>query len=105
MARAMEETDRRRKKQLAYNRKHGITPESVVKSICEIRASVYEADYGPIPSVEEEGPDYGSLEDLRARIRSLTREMREKAARLEFERAAEIRDQLKKLQKAELELA
>ncbi|MGW8323605.1 MAG: helicase-related protein, partial [Thermodesulfobacteriota bacterium] len=105
MARAMEETERRRKKQLAYNRKHGITPESVVKSIREIRASVYEADYGPIPSVEEKTPAYGSLEDLRTRIRSLTREMREKAARLEFERAAEIRDQLKELQRAELELA
>jgi excinuclease ABC subunit B len=105
MARALEETDRRRNKQLDYNREKGITPESVVKSIREVRASVYEADYGPIPSVEEETPDYGSLEDLRARIRSLTREMREKAARLEFERAAEIRDELKKLQKAELELA
>jgi excinuclease ABC subunit B len=105
MARAMEETERRRKKQLEYNQRHGITPESVVKSIREIRVSVYEADYAPIPSLEEETPDYGSLEDLRARVRSLTRQMREKAAQLEFERAAEIRDQLKELQKAELELS
>ncbi len=105
MARALEETERRRKKQLAYNRRHGITPEGIVKSIREIRASVYEADYVPIPSVEEGEADYGSLEELRRRIRSLTREMREKAARLEFERAAEIRDQLKELQKAELELS
>jgi excinuclease ABC subunit B len=104
MARAIEETERRRKKQLEYNQRHGITPESVVKSIREIRASVYEADYVSIPSVCEETTDYGSLEDLRARIRSLTREMREKAAQLEFEKAAEIRDQLKELQKAELEL-
>jgi len=104
MVRAIEETERRRKKQLEYNQRHGITPESVVKSIREIRASVYEADYVSIPSVEEETTDYGSLEDLRARIRSLTREMREKAAQLEFEKAAEIRDQLKELQKAELEL-
>jgi excinuclease ABC subunit B len=105
MSRAIEETERRRKKQLAYNQRHGITPESVVKSIREIRASVYEADYVPIPSVEEEAADYGSLEDVRARIRSLTQEMREKAAQLEFEKAAEIRDQLKELQKVELELA
>ncbi len=104
MARALEETDRRRKKQLAYNQEKGITPESVVKSIREVRASVYEADYGAIPSIEEGTPDYGSIEDLRARIRSMTIEMREKAAKLEFERAAEIRDQLKELQKAELEL-
>jgi excinuclease ABC subunit B len=105
MARAMEETDRRRKKQLDYNWRHGITPESVVKSIREVRNSVYEADYAPIPVIEEGRPAYGSLEDLRARIRSLTREMREKAARLEFEKAAEIRDELKELQKAELELS
>jgi excinuclease ABC subunit B len=104
MARAMEETQRRRKKQLAYNRKYGITPESIVKSIREIRGSVYDADYAPIPSAEETAPAYGSLEDLRAKIRALTREMRERAARLEFEKAAEIRDQLKELQKAELEL-
>jgi excinuclease ABC subunit B len=104
MARAMEETQRRRKKQLAYNRKYGITPESIVKSIREIRGSVYEADYAPIPSAEETAPAYGSLEDLRVKIRALTREMRERAARLEFEKAAEIRDQLKELQKVELEL-
>ena len=104
MARAVEETNRRRKKQLEYNERHGITPQTIVKLIREIRASVYEADYVPIPSVEEETPAYGSLEELRATIRSLTREMREKAARLEFERAAEIRDRLKDLQKLELEL-
>ncbi len=105
MARALEETERRRQKQLAYNQEMAITPESVVKAIREVRASVYEADYGPIPSVEEEAPAYGSLEDLRSRIRSLTAEMRQKAARLEFERAAEIRDQLKELQELELKLA
>jgi excinuclease ABC subunit B len=99
----MEESERRRKKQLEFNQRHGITPESIVSSIREIRTSVYEADYVPVPEVEEESSEYGSLEQLRARIRSLTKEMREKAAQLEFEEAAEIRDRLKKLQKAELE--
>ncbi len=105
MARAIEETERRRRKQLAYNRRHGITPESVVKSIHEIRASIYEADYVPPPAVEEEPARYGSLEEIRKQIRVLTRQMREKAARLEFEEAAEIRDRLKELERLEIELA
>jgi len=102
MARAMEETERRRRKQLRYNRRHGITPESVVKSIREVRASVYEADYVPVPRAAEAAAGYGSLDELRAEIRRLTREMREAAARLEFESAAEIRDRMLALQQQEL---
>jgi excinuclease ABC subunit B len=102
MARALEETDRRRKKQLSYNRRNGITPETVVKSIREVRASVYEADYVPVPRVEEPAAAYASLDDLRAEIRALTRKMREAAARLEFEKAAEIRDRVLALEKQEL---
>jgi excinuclease ABC subunit B len=102
MARAVEETDRRRKKQLNYNRRNGITPETVVKSIREVRASVYEADYVPVPRVEEPAVSYGSLDELRAEIRTLTRKMREAAARLEFEKAAEIRDRVLALEKQEL---
>jgi len=65
MARAMEESERRRKKQLRYNQRHGVTPESIVSTIHEIRTSVYEADYVPIPNFEEETSEYGSLEELR----------------------------------------
>jgi len=104
MTRAMEETERRRNKQLAYNQEHGITPESVIKSIREVRASVYEADYGPAPRVEEPAAGYASVEDLRKEIRSLTRRMREAAARLEFEKAAEIRDRVLELERQELAL-
>jgi len=104
MDRAIKETDRRRKKQLAYNKKNKITPETIVKSIREVRTSVYEADYVSIPRVEEPSAEYGSLEELRNRIRELTRWMRDAAAQLEFEKAAEYRDQLKELQKKELEL-
>jgi len=104
MARAMEETERRRNKQLEYNRENGITPETVVKSIREVRASVYEADYAPVPRVAETAAAYASLDDLRAEIRKLTKQMREAAARLEFEKAAEIRDRLLVLEKQELEV-
>ena len=104
MRKAMEETGRRRAKQTKYNRKHGITPETIVKSIREVRASPYEADYVSPPAVEQTSPAYGSLDDLRARIRALTREMREAATRLEFEKAAELRDQVKELERQELAL-
>jgi excinuclease ABC subunit B len=104
MDRAIDETNRRRKKQLAYNRRHGITPETIVKSIREIRGSIYEADYVAPPGVEEALAAYGSPDEIRKKIRVLTKEMGEAASRLDFEKAAEIRDRLKELQKAELEL-
>jgi len=104
MDRAIDETNRRRKKQLAYNRRHGITPETIVKSIREIRGSIYEADYVAPPGVEEALAAYGSPDEIRKKIRALTKEMGEAASRLDFEKAAEIRDRLKELQKAELEL-
>jgi excinuclease ABC subunit B len=104
MDRAIDETNRRRKKQLAYNRRHGITPETIVKSIREIRGSIYEADYVAPPGVEEALAAYGSPDEIRKKIRALTKEMGEAASRLDFEKAAEVRDRLKELQKAELEL-
>ncbi len=104
MDRAIEETERRRKKQLKYNQDHGITPESIVKAISDVRASIYEADYVLPPSVKEPLSPYESLDDIRSKIRVLTREMRDAAAGLEFEKAAELRDQVKKLQERELEL-
>ncbi|MEW6439363.1 MAG: excinuclease ABC subunit UvrB [bacterium] len=104
MDRSIEETERRREKQVAYNREYGITPETITKSIREIRESIYEADYVPPPSMAESVSRYGSPEEIQKRIRLLTQEMREAAARLEFEKAAEIRDRLKELRTAELEL-
>jgi excinuclease ABC subunit B len=104
MERAIRETERRRKKQLAYNRRHGITPETIVKSIREIRRSVYEADYVDVPAVAERAASYGSLDEIRREIDALARAMREAAVRLEFEKAAELRDRMKELEKIELEM-
>jgi excinuclease ABC subunit B len=103
---AIEETARRRKLQEDYNREHGITPESIRKSIGELLSSVYEQDYAAIPQVEEEpaAARYRSLADLEAEVKALEKQMREAAKALEFERAAALRDQLRRLRSREFGL-
>jgi excinuclease ABC subunit B len=102
---AIDETNRRRSIQEAYNGEHGITPESIVKNIGELLSSVYEHDYASIPEVEEEPAErYRSLEDLAAEVRALEKQMREAAKALEFEKAAEIRDRVKALRAREFGL-
>lgn len=95
MQRAMDETERRRKKQKAYNDEHGITPETVRSEIKDILGSVYEMDYGHIPEVAE--PEPVSEADRTHRIAELERLMVEAAADLRFEDAAKHRDELLKL--------
>jgi excinuclease ABC subunit B len=102
MRRAIAEMARRREKQLAYNREHGITPESVKKRIQEHLASIYEADYPEIPAGEEEAPP-SDIDDVPARIASLREEMFAAAKKLDFEAAARLRDELFRLEKFELE--
>jgi excinuclease ABC subunit B len=103
MKKALEETNRRRKIQEAYNRKNGITPETVKKAIPDIMTSIYEADYVTVPAVAEEAEEYVSIFDLPKRVSRLKKEMREAAARLDFEKAGEIRDRIRSLEKKELE--
>ena len=105
MKAAMDETTRRRARQSEYNREHGITPESIKKSIGELLSSVYEHDYVAVPEVEEE-PEarYRSLDDLEGEIKALEKQMREAAKALEFERAAELRDRVKRLRAREFGL-
>ena len=103
MKKALEETNRRRKIQEAYNRKNGITPETVKKAIPDILTSIYEADYVTVPAVAEEAEEYVSIFDLPKKVSRLKKEMREAAARLDFEKAAEIRDRVKSLEKVALE--
>ena len=105
MKAAMGETSRRRTRQEEYNRENGITPETIKKSIGELLSSVYEHDYVAVPEVEEE-PEarYRSLEDLEAEVKALEKQMREAAKALEFERAAELRDRIRRLRAREFGL-
>ena len=98
----LKETERRREIQGKYNEENGITPESIQKEITNIMSSVYEADYVTIPVVEEAEEVY-SEKELLALIRKLKQEMHEAARDLEFERAAEIRDRILKLEGKDLE--
>ena len=102
---AIGETNRRRAIQSAYNQEHGITPESIKKNIGELLSSVYEADYVTVPTVDEKDDDrYRSIDEIEKEIKSLEKQMREAARALEFERAAGIRDRLKKLRSREFGL-
>jgi len=97
MKSAMDETARRRTKQIAYNEANGITPETVIKEIRDILGSVYEMDYGHIPEVAEEQALYTTAKDREKRIAELERLMTEAAADLRFEDAAKHRDEIEKL--------
>ena len=95
----LSESERRREKQRQYNAEHGITPETIKKGITNILASLYEADYYTVPVAAEEQAIYQTSGDLRGDIERLEEMMREAAKKLEFERAAEIRDQILELKK------
>jgi len=97
MQRAMDETARRREKQLAYNIKHGITPRTVRKEIRDILGSVYDMDYAHIPEVAEPEIEYLSDTERQSRIAETERLMLEAAADLRFEDAAKYRDEMQKL--------
>jgi excinuclease ABC subunit B len=101
---ALSETARRRALQEAYNLEHGITPETVRKSLGELMSKVYEADYPAIPEVAEPAARFRSLEDMDKEIKFLEKQMRESAKALEFEKAAEIRDRIKTLRAQEFGL-
>ncbi len=104
MKKAMDETNRRRRIQLEYNRKHNITPETIKKSIFDIRRSIYEMDYYTVPTAEERGEEYIPVEEIPRRIQKLKKQMLDAAKKMEFELAAELRDKIKKLQEMELAL-
>jgi excinuclease ABC subunit B len=105
MDQAILETNRRRKIQETYNQKHRITPQTVKKAVRNILASIYEADYLTIPAVSDVEEGYVSLKEIPAMIQKLKKEMKETASRLEFERAAEIRDKIQRLEEMELKMA
>jgi excinuclease ABC subunit B len=99
MQQAIDETGRRRKIQQAYNIAHGITPESVHKAITGAFDVVTGQAPSPVDRVAEALADYASLEDVDAEIRRLEKQMHQAAKELDFERAADLRDQVKRLQR------
>ncbi|HUL20385.1 MAG TPA: excinuclease ABC subunit UvrB [Thermodesulfobacteriota bacterium] len=104
MDQAILETNRRRKIQEEFNRIHHITPQSVKKSVRNIMGSIYEADYLTIPAVSDVEEAYIPVKEIPAMIQKLKKEMKEAASHLEFERAAEIRDKVHRLEEMELKM-
>ena len=101
MKKALDETERRRKIQSAYNKKMNITPETVKSEIKDILGSIYESDYFTVPMAAEEKAEYELSEDT---IKKLEAEMKEAAKNLDFEKAAQIRDKLKELKEQMLKV-
>ncbi|GLK67403.1 excinuclease ABC subunit UvrB [Hansschlegelia plantiphila] len=101
MQRAMAETGRRREKQLAYNAEHGITPETIKRDISDVMNSMYERDRVTVDKgFAEDAPAYGH--NMKATLADLEARMRKAAGDLEFETAARLRDEIKRLQATEL---
>jgi excinuclease ABC subunit B len=100
----LEETQRRRERQMEYNAEHGITPQSISKRITSLRESIWDADYVTVPRHEPSGAAVPTHE-LPELIDSLRREMSEAAKALEYERAAELRDQIQALEEERLRVS
>jgi excinuclease ABC subunit B len=106
MERAMAETNRRREKQLEYNAANGITPESVKSRIADILDSVYEKDHVRA-DISQFTDDAGQMmgNNLKAHLEHLQKKMRDAAADLNFEEAARLRDEIKRLTELELQIS
>jgi excinuclease ABC subunit B len=105
--RAIEETNRRRRKQLEFNEQHGITPRGIKKGVADILEGAYsDAARGPLRKLAEPAADYSSLrpDQIIRRIKKLEQEMLKHARNLEFEQAARLRDEIQKLRNLELGL-
>jgi excinuclease ABC subunit B len=102
MRKAMDETERRRAIQAAYNQEHGITPQTILRPVeMELAGIVAAADYADLTEAAEGMPEFKNQEELDAYILRLETEMREAAKQFEFEKAAKLRDTIKELRTKE----
>ena len=104
MQACLDETERRRKIQGEYNIQHGITPQTVVKGLRTILESIAERDYYTVPIAAEAEEAYGSLKEIPKLVKKYRTEMLSAAKELDFEKAAELRDKIKRLEERELAL-
>jgi excinuclease ABC subunit B len=106
MKKALDETNRRRAIQQAYNEEHGITPESIVRPLDMSLVAIVGADYTDLVGTDgDDMPEFKTQEELDAYIAKLESDMREAAKRFEFERAAKLRDTIKELRTKEFLIA
>ena len=103
MARAMGEMDRRRARQLEYNKKHKITPRSIKKDIPNLLNSIHEQDYVTVPKAAEDADLYVTTMDINRTIAQLRKAMKSAASKMEFEKAAQYRDRIAALEKRQIE--
>ncbi|MGE5819170.1 MAG: excinuclease ABC subunit UvrB [Deltaproteobacteria bacterium] len=103
MKKAIDETNRRRRLQAAFNKEHGITPQTVIKSLGSPLVRIYDADYVDVPLAADRAAKYAAA-DLPRLIGQLKKEMRQAAEQLDFEKAAQLRDRIRELEKSELTL-
>ena len=101
---AIEETERRRNKQRSWNEAHGITPVSIRRQIGQVLESVFEQDYVTVAPVKDSGIQDFVGKDLKSAIAEMEKRMRAAAADLEFEEAARLRDEIKRLEALDLGL-
>jgi len=101
MQRAIDETDRRREKQLLYNDANGITPTSIIRPLEMGLAGILKADYADLTDETEGMPDFATQQELDTYIANLESDMREAAKKFEFEKAVKLRDTLKELRTKE----
>jgi excinuclease ABC subunit B len=101
MRRAIDETERRRELQQAYNEENGITPESILRPIDMSLAQILKAEYADVTEQDETTPEFQNQQELDAFVGKLEHEMREAAKKFEFEKAAKLRDRVKELKTKE----
>jgi excinuclease ABC subunit B len=101
MQRAINETDRRREKQVAYNEENGITPQSIIRPLEMGLAGILKADYADLTDEAEGMPDFATQQELDTYIAKLESDMREAAKKFEFEKAVKLRDTIRELRTKE----